>query len=154
MEKGILNLSNGYCCISCFTAADRAERDTYAICSFPVGPIGMLFKCWTHRSTATGSPICTIAVPSLVFKNLIRATLPAILKRTWNLIRKEQPQLSRHVMMCVGKAGWNHKICLKLPHHLIASILYRVYFLHFPTVISDSPNSLFFFTTYRINRRD
>lgn len=50
--------------------------ETYAICNFPFGPIGMLFKCWTQRSTATGSPICTIAVPSLVFKNLIRATLP------------------------------------------------------------------------------
>lgn len=31
----------------------------------------MLFKCWTHRSTATESPICTMAVPSLVLRNFI-----------------------------------------------------------------------------------
>ena len=49
---------------------------SYAICNFPLLPIGMLFKCCTQRSTATGSPICTIAVPSLVFRNFIRATLP------------------------------------------------------------------------------
>lgn len=58
--------------------------EAYAICNFPLLPIGMLFKCCTQRSTATGSPICTIAVPSLVFKNFIRATLPAMMtKLSW-----------------------------------------------------------------------
>lgn len=44
---------------------------THAICNLPLLPTGMLFRCWTHRSTATESPIWTMAVPSLVFKNFI-----------------------------------------------------------------------------------
>lgn len=44
---------------------------TYAICILHLFPMGMLLRCCTQRSTATESPICTIAVPSLVFKNLI-----------------------------------------------------------------------------------
>lgn len=43
----------------------------YAIWSLPLLPIGMLFRCWTQRSTATESPICTMAVPSFVFRNFI-----------------------------------------------------------------------------------
>lgn len=44
---------------------------TYAIWILPFDPTGMLLRCWTQRSTATESPICTMAVPSLVFKNFI-----------------------------------------------------------------------------------
>lgn len=52
------------------TLCDLSDN-TYAICNLPMLPMGMLFKCCTHRSTATPSPICTIAVPSFVFKNFI-----------------------------------------------------------------------------------
>lgn len=59
-----------------FVIIRNCFKASYAICSFPLLPIGMLFKCCTQRSTATGSPICTMAVPSLVFRNFIRATFP------------------------------------------------------------------------------
>lgn len=49
-------------------------KKTYAIWILPFDPTGMLLRCWTQRSTATESPICTIAVPSLVFKNFIYIT--------------------------------------------------------------------------------
>lgn len=51
--------------------SDRKFCFEKAICILPPVPTGMLFKCCTQRSTATESPICTMAVPSLVFKNLI-----------------------------------------------------------------------------------
>lgn len=51
--------------------SDRKFCLEKAICILPPVPTGMLFKCCTQRSTATASPICTMAVPSLVFKNLI-----------------------------------------------------------------------------------
>lgn len=50
---------------------DVAAENAYAICNLPMFPIGILFKCCTQRSTATPSPIWTIAVPSFVFKNFI-----------------------------------------------------------------------------------
>lgn len=87
---------------------------SYAIWSFPLLPTGMLFKCCTQRSTATGSPIWTIAVPSLVFKNLIRATLPARTRKIFTIDTQHCFTDTHHT----SKRDWRACQCSKSFHRV------------------------------------
>lgn len=70
-----------------FMTSDKKFCLEKAIWILPFVPTGMLFRCWTQRSTATESPICTMAVPSLVLRNLIcnkKIKEKMVLVEKWN----------------------------------------------------------------------
>lgn len=73
--------------------SDRKFCFENAICILPPVPTGMLFKCCTQRSTATESPIWTMAVPSFVFKNLICKRQAAIVMLMGYLRNPVKPDL-------------------------------------------------------------